>query len=388
MDKNNIFPNDIRKSEINKFVGGIAKKRPIQVATRCAAHHVGTTLAGTTAGVTYRYSHVMKTECHSLQFGFANFYPTVTTESSNGNPITIAVALEYNGLMTRLFFGGVRNKTLDIGGFALTDPIYRDIPVGATFFTRIWVSVPTDGQTYPQGLGLIGSSGEGKSTGDQVNTTGALGASTESGYGPSVIIGVPAKDDAVAFALIGDSMVGDANGDGWPVLEVQNKYGYSILSRPGSDVTTMQQNSGNAYRMRLLQYFTHAIVTFGANDWNLPASFATQEGYIKDLWRNLKSIGLVVYQSTSTPRTTSTDNWATVGNQTVYSGNSYNTKRATFNQNLRAGLYPVNVLDVAAVIETASDSTGLWKAGFTGDGIHPLSAAKDAITASINLGLK
>ena len=364
-----------------------AATKPIQVATRCATHHVGTTLAGTVAGVTYRYSHVMNTECSNLQFVFTNFYPTVTSESSNANAITIAVTLEYGGLNSRLFFKGSRTKLIDQGGMAVTDSMFRDIPVGATFYTKVWVSVPVDGNTYPQGLGLIGSSGEGKSAGDQTLVTGALGASTESGYGPSAIIGIPVKDDAVAFALIGDSMVGDANGDGWPVLAVQDKYGYSILSRPGSDVTTMQQNSGNAYRMRLLKYFTHAIVTFGSNDWNLPATFATQEGYIKDLIRNLKTMGLEVYYATSCPRSTSTDAWVTTGNQTVYAGNSYNTKRQTFNTNMRNGAYGVKVLDVAAVVETLPGSTGVWKSGMTGDGIHPVMSTKLSIVANINLGL-
>lgn len=381
---------------------GMPAVKPIAVATRTAAHHVGSTVAGTAAvagqtgasagGDTYRYAHVMKTPCHSLQFVFANFYPTVTTESSNANAITIAVTLEYAGLVQRLFFaGGKRTVTIDQGGIAVTEPIWKDIPEGATFYTKTWVSVPVNGDTYPVGLGLIGSSGEGKSAGDLTLTAGALGASSASGFGPSVIVGVPFDKEAVAFALIGDSMVGDANGDGWPVLEVQDRFGYSILSRPGSDVTTMQQNSGNAYRMRLMKYFTHAICTWGSNDWNLPATFAVQEGYVKDLWRSLQSMGLIMYQATTCPRTTSTDNWSTTANQTAYAGNSYNTKRATFNANLRNGVYSplgIRVLDVAGAIETAPDATGVWKPGsITGDGIHPTAPGKVLMNTAIDLGL-
>lgn len=372
--------------------------KPIQLATRCGAHHVGTTLAGTAAvagqtgaaagGVTYRYAHVMKTEARSLQIVFANFYPTVTTESSNANDITVSVTIEYDGLIQRLHFDGQRTKTISQGGMVITDPVWKDIPEGATFYTRTWVSVPVDGNTYPQGLGLVGSLGEGKSVGDLTLSAGAAGVSTESGYGPTAIVGVPTDPNAIAFALVGDSMVGDANGDGWPVLAVQDNYGYSILSRPGSDVTTMQQNSGNAYRMRLMKYFTHAICTWGSNDWNLPSTFAVQEGYVKDLWRSLQAMGLNVYQSTTCPRSTSTDNWATLANQTVYAGNSYNTKRATFNAKLRTGAYGslgVNVLDVAALIETAPDASGVWRAAYTGDGIHPLAPPKALMVFAANL---
>lgn len=367
--------------------GRFGSKKPIQVATRCSAAHTGATRAGTVAGTNYRWSHVMNTECSNLQFVFTNFYPTVTTESSNANAITIQVALEYNGLVTRLHFNGEANKTLDQGGMAMTDPIMRNIPKGATFFTRVWVSVPVDGNLYPTGLGLVGSSGEGKTVGASVvNATGALGASAEDAYGPAAIVGVPYDNDAVAFALVGDSMVGDINGDGWPVLAVQDKYGYMILSRPGSDVTTMEQNSGNVYRQRLLQFATHAIVTFGANDWNLPASFVAQEGYIKQLWDTLDVLDLVVYHSVTTPRSTSSDAWATVQNQTTYNGNSYDVKRKLFNANLRGGKYPVKVLDAASAVETFPES-GIWKPGFTGDGIHPLASGKTAIINAIALGL-
>lgn len=402
-DRKNYYPDQIIELPLNFAESLVAanmaeaiptvQKKPIQIATRCSANHVGTTLVGsvpvdgqtgaTAGGVTYRYAHVMKTKARDLQLVFTNFYPTVTSESSNTNAIIVAVTLEYAGLVQRLFFNGKRTVTIDQGGIAITDPFWRDIPEGATFYTKVWVAVPATGNTYPQGLGLVQSLGEGKGTGDLTLNAGALSNSTEAGYGPSAIIGVPVRDDAVAFALVGDSMVGDANGDGWPVMAVQDKYGYSILSRPGSDVATMQANSGNAYRMRLMKYFTHAICTWGANDWNLPTTFAVQEGRIKDLWRSLQEMGLTVYQGTTTPRSTSTNGWVTVENQTVYAGNSYNTKRQTFNTNLLNGVYDVRVLDVAGAVETAEGAPGVWKAGFTGDGIHPLLAGKTAMVANI-----
>lgn len=355
--------------------------KPIVVATRTACNHTGNTKAGTVVGETYRWAHVMKTRCTELQIGFANFYPTVTSESSNANDFTIGLSLEYNGLVTRLHFQGEHLKLVSQGGFVLSDPVNRDIPVGATFFIRVFISVPVDGNVYPTSIASVSALGDGKTTGDVTSTTGALAANSGEGFAPCVIIGKPDDPNAIAFALIGDSMVGDANIDGWPIQAVQNNYGYMILSRPGSDVSTMESNSGNVYRMRLLQYATHAIVTFSANDWNLATTYAAQETLIKNLWAVLLRMGLVVYQSTGTPRSTSTDNWNTVANQTTYTGNSYNVKKNTFNSNLRNRAYPgIIPLEIAAAVE-ASD--GIWRPAFTGDGIHPLQIGKAAILNSI-----
>lgn len=363
-------------------------KKPIFVATRTTAHHTGTTLAGTVAGVTYRYAHVMNTECNSLQLAYANFYPTATSESSNANAITIAVSIEYNSQITRLFFNGERNKTLAQGGLALTDPILKSIPKGATFYTRTWVSVPVDTNTYPQGIALNSTLGDGKGTGDLSLNTGALTSSTEQGYGPVAIIGVPVNDDAVAFALIGDSIIANGDGKGWPVQAVQDNYGYTILSRPSSTVDSMEFSSGNVYRLRLAKYCTHAIINYGTNDFNGTPTLATMVDHFQDLWKLLQGMGVTVYHSTTMPRTTSTDSWATIGNQTPVSANSYNTKRATFNANLRGDAYSsfgIRVLDVAKAVETASTSAGVWNPTHTSDGIHPLQAGVDAVVNSITL---
>lgn len=371
-----------------KLSGATLSKKPIFVATRTTAHHTGTTLAGTVAGVTYRYAHVMNTECTSLQLIYANFYPTATSESSNANAITIAVSIEYNGQITRLFFDGERNKTLAQGGMSLTDPILKSIKKGETFYTRTWVSVPVDTNTYPQGIALDSALGDGKGTGDLSLNTGSLTSSTEQGYGPAAIVGVPVKDNAVAFALIGDSIVANGSGEGWPVQAVQDDYGYTILSRPSSTVDSMEFSSGNVYRLRLAKYCTHAIVNYGTNDFNGTPTLATMVDHFQDLWALLQGLGIIVYHSTTMPRTTSTDSWTSIGNQTPVSANSYNTKRATFNSNLRSDAYKsygIRVLDVAKAVESDSTSAGVWKKLYTSDGIHPLDAGVNAVVNSISL---
>lgn len=371
-----------------KNVKGFRAKKPIQVATRCTVYHEGTTMTGTVAGTTYRYEHKMRTACHNLQLVFGNHYPTSTSESSNANAITIQVAIEWNGQTTRLHFNGEAQKTIGQGGMAITDPILRDIPEGSTFYTRTWVSVATDGvDTVPQHL-LLDAAADGKAIGNVVTSTGGMtAASTERGYGPSAIIGIPDRDDAIAFGLYGDSIVTSPSSIGWPINLVEPDYGYIIASRPTATAAGLETSSGNVYRLRYVQFCTHVIMNFGTNDFNGAESYSAVIARFQDLWERIKSAGAEVYHSTTLPRTSSTDSWATTGNQTPVSANSYNTKRANFNASLRNGEFPVRVLDIAAAAETASASSGVWKAAYTADGIHPNTTSRDAMVAAADLGL-
>lgn len=360
---------------------GVPKKRPIQVATRCTVYHEGTTMNGTVAGTTYRYRHVMRSDCHDIQLVFGNHYATGTSESSNTNAITIQAAIEYNSQITRVHFDGEEKKTLGQGGMAITDPVLRNIPKDTVFYVRTWVSVPVDNDQVPQHLLMTGS-GDGKAAGNVATSTGALtSAPTEKGYGPSAIIGIPDADDAVAIGLIGDSIVAYADGTGWPVDLVEPDYGYIIMSRPTSTAASMESNSGNVYRLRYAQFLTHTIVNFGTNDFNSAEAFDPIYTRMQVLWKRLKAAGLEVYHSTTMPRSSGT--FTTLSGQTRVNTNSYDDKRKLFNSKLRSDpSVPVKVLDVAAIVEGAP---GVWMPNFTTDGIHPEQAAKDAILANIKL---
>jgi hypothetical protein len=328
----------------------------------------------------------MRTDCTNLQLVFGNHYASGTTESSNANAIIIEAAIEYNSQITRVHFDGEAQKKLSQGGMAITDPILRNIPKGATFQVRTWVSVEVDGVgTIPEHL-LMEETGDGKATGNVVNSTGGITAApTEKGYGPSAIIGIPDSDDAVAVGLIGDSIVAYANGKGWPVDLVEPDYGYIIMSRPTSTAATMESNSGNVYRLRYAQFLTHAIVNFGTNDFNGTEAFDPIWTRMQVLWKRLQAVGLQVYHSTTMPRSTSSDSWTTRAGQTKVTANSYDAKRKMFNSKLQGASQGlgVKVLDVASLVE--AENAGIWLPGFTDDGIHPLQAAKDAILAQIKI---
>jgi hypothetical protein len=96
--------------------------------------------------------------------------------------------------------------------------------------------------------------------------------------------------------------------------------------------------------------------------------------------------GQKICQTTSTPRTSSTDNWVTVANQTAI-GNPAN--RVTFNTSLRAGVSGMNVLiDTTSEVESSLNS-GLIAAPprITLDGTHYLQNGYILGASAINSSL-
>jgi lysophospholipase L1-like esterase len=93
-------------------------------------------------------------------------------------------------------------------------------------------------------------------------------------------------------------------------------------------------------------------------------------------------MGLPVFQNTITPSTTSTDSWATTGNQTPESSNAV---RVQVNDWIRTVPSPLSgYFEIADLAETARNS-GIWKAGYTSDGLHPNATGHSALAAGIDV---
>jgi lysophospholipase L1-like esterase len=131
----------------------------------------------------------------------------------------------------------------------------------------------------------------------------------------------------------------------------------------------------------------------------LQASLITQ-------WRSMNCLGPKIWQTTITPRpTSSSDGWTTVAGQTVNAAD--NPKRNLVNAWIRDGApmtaafaplaqntftalragdagHPLQgYIEVTDAIESARDS-GLWRApGFTTDGVHPSSMGHIAMSTAL-----
>lgn len=118
-------------------------------------------------------------------------------------------------------------------------------------------------------------------------------------------------------------------------------------------------------RIPFLKNHTYAICNYGINDVNIGVTLENLKSYLLSIWSYLATRGLIVYQATITPKTTSTDFYTTLVNQAVTANESV---RLGINAWLRdtsssGALAQSNgtltkILDTAATIET----DGKWNA--------------------------
>jgi lysophospholipase L1-like esterase len=161
--------------------------------------------------------------------------------------------------------------------------------------------------------------------------------------------------------------------------------------------------------MTLLNGCTAAICEYGINDlYDLGNNDVVVRGNLLKVWIELSVRGMKVYQTTITPRSTSTDGWVTTANQTPQNATIV-AWRTTVNDWIRAGSpidpttkaavavgtsgallagqagHPLTgYFEIADLAETARNSS-IWKAGYTTDGLHPTGTAAAALAAGIDV---
>jgi lysophospholipase L1-like esterase len=214
-------------------------------------------------------------------------------------------------------------------------------------------------------------------------------------YGPSAVLGI-ADPGAKAFLIAGDSIAngyGDGlpsgqhdftgvnaagqpwkNGGGYLARALSGKAGViniAVSADFGRKFSGEQPNASTARRQSMARYATDVICEYGRNDVSGASTSAQIQGYLITIWRRLARRGLTVHQTTITPKTTSTDSFMTVANQTVTTNDS---ARIAVNDWLRDGA-PLDATTFAAL---AVGATGLRK----GQPGHPLSTVIDAADAA------
>jgi lysophospholipase L1-like esterase len=172
-----------------------------------------------------------------------------------------------------------------------------------------------------------------------------------------------------SFLLVGDSIM-DGSGD-IPQLTgnsgfvarrlLSNKIGYSKIAVGGETTTLFLQNL--YLRTPLVKNHTGIICDYGINDVSGGSTLATIKANLLKIWKYFANKGLDVYQTTITPRTTSTDNWLTMANQTVtaqeiirISLNAWLRDSSSTGAVAQSGGDLTNVLDTAAPVE----NNGKW----------------------------
>lgn len=312
----------------------------------------------------------------------------VTTSASGvelgvGASATTTASIEYPaGVFTQLTFSGSATGTIANGSSLTSDYANVSIPSGATFYTRIYYT-STAGIVFST-TGVVGKLLQDTARGDAFNY-GASGivdqtmGGTITGpdtphvtFSPLAIIGVTNEP---SVCVIGDSIgfgyddTPDASGDmGMVARAIGPTFAYLNMS-----VSSDRANwwvSNHTQRLALTSYCSHIINELGFNDlFGAGRTVAQVQGDLETIWGLFSK---PVYQTTVTPRTTSTDGWTTTTNQTTTAGES---NRTTLNDWIRAGQPDVTAyFETADVMETARNS-GIWKAGYTNDGSHPIQSS-------------
>lgn len=331
---------------------------------------------GTDTGGNYRIQHDALCPAHGLRLVYANVVNNAGAETAGANNITVRAAIEAGGVYYPVLFGGKRDVVIEPGAVVTSDPVgFSCGPVAATnFYTRTYVTVASAGMTWP--LGFKGQGNDGTTHGTtetDKTTTGTITTAVERLYGPTAILGTPEAAEPFV-AIVGDSITAgfsDANDNSW-ITRALTTLGVPYINLSAASEAPFRWAS-NPYRYRrapLLDYCTHIICEQGINQINNTTEVLHAD--MLKVWQYLAATGLPVFQTTITPKVTSSDSYATLAGQTVTADES---KRLALNAYIRSAPAPLSgVIEIADLVESARDSGKFNVDGtankWTSDGIH------------------
>lgn len=352
--------------------------------------------AASETDITFKVKYEALADCSDLQFEYGNFFqdddPVRLTQLK---PLTLNATLEIGTMLYDMYFGTQGMiAVIPVGGQVKSDPIGIELRKGDTFFVRSHIITPSDSK-FPHNVISTAGNGEGKLTGDHTRSTTTFPSATLATYAPLAIYGTPLSKSFEAIACIGDSISIGANHEAiavdghiagevgfMQIAAMRSNRGFVSIGMNGQTSEGFRQNK-RFRRMALASKCNVAIVNYGTNDLAQQRTLASIQADLLDIWKALKLRGLKVYQTTITPRTTSTDAWATVANQTpinAHTAGGNTSQRSQLNDWIRSK--PSADLDgfieIADLTESARNS-GLWKVGTTPDGIHPNTATHQAM---------
>lgn len=350
---------------------------------------------------TCRSRHVAMDNMNDVKIALQNFYSwTTKSEGGTGATATVSASIEYpiNTLKQITFNNGLTTATIASGSTVFSDlvTLASTIPAGTPFWIRIYYANP-NGIIYSM-VGLAGDSNyEAYDTSASDNTMNTSWVPTNTFannvYYPAAVIGTTTKPSVL---ILGDSRA-EGQGDTTDTTELSGYerfigkfYAYSNQAVPGEafngDGSTYGWNQFHTERMKLAPYATHVISNYGINDIQNAQSTANIEIWIKNL---AALFTIPVYWMTYEPITTSSDTWATQGNQTT--NGTMKTKWDTINADLRRMSIPgvSGVIDVNKVAESYQQS-GKWITNgtasyYTADGIHASANLNKLYADSVNM---
>jgi lysophospholipase L1-like esterase len=360
----------------------------IPVASSASTFGSGTANWGSDTLRSWKNKHTMIVTAPSVSLEFVNWYPNGTGADVDApSAMTLRVGIEKAGSILPVKFAGADTVTIPPGGSIIADPVYIDGTAGDVFYTRVTATLAT-GNTYVYtGAADAGYAFNPAQDNSRSGTNYAGGANQS--VVPTRILGRPATAPARVFALVGDSIVQGA----LATTQYEGGYASGLLSagvpfvkiaKGGESAFNVTSLGGFSRRLSVITGCTDAIVEYGTNDAVAGRTAAQLQADLVTIYGRLTRMGIKrIWQTTITPRTTSTDSFATTANQTPVSGFAVGGARDQVNAWIRANTAGITgYIEVADAVESSRNS-GAWKPSFTTDGVHPSQTGHTAIASLV-----
>jgi len=324
---------------------------------------------------TTRFHIQHKNAFQDMVIAYSNHYSNGVL-IANTNVINVKASVEINGSIIPVYFNGKRTIEIGMGAVVYSDPVGCMVVPTDVVYIRTYFDAGSGG--YIAGnielKAMVNLSGvsDGLDYGSDKTDTGTV-TDTPSGsvYGPRGIFGV-IYSDYRSFLISGDSII-DGTGDNAQASTGNNGFaaryfyaqgiGCTKISSPGESSVQFFANLYN--RVDLIKNHTDVICNYGINDIDDGGSLATVKANLIKIWKYFKAKGLRVYHCTLVPKTTSTDTWLTLENQTVSAIeatrlgiNAWLKDQAATGAISQSGGTLDGVFDTAATVEDAA--TGKW----------------------------
>jgi lysophospholipase L1-like esterase len=319
-----------------------------------------------------------------LQVAFANIKDI--DEAGSGAALTVEASIEYPvGTITRLTWNGSTTQSIaDATIGALSDSLTIAIPKNALFYVRSFITgaggVPYNGVAGAGNFPLGGAEFAASGLSSKV-MSGTIAAGSAMVL-PCLIVG---PTTAPSCFLAGDSIThgfadvfNDLSCDlGILARSIGPYYGYVLSGYTGTSL--LQFNATSSKKLAaVLPYVTHVISGYGFNDLGDAGTAATVISRMATFAALSGMSTKKLFQTTITPKATSSDSFATEANQTAVNA----TERASLNKQIVAGLPGfAGHFDIGREMEGALYS-GKWRVDLglpTGDNTHPTAAVYQAM---------
>jgi hypothetical protein len=271
------------------------------------------------------------------------------------------------------------------------------IPAGAQFFERtvnLNASVTNfPVQVMPAGCSVLGLP-DGNVTTDQGNGAAIGATSTTNTFGAAALIGSINSAAARSFIVFGDSIafgqgdvtnVGAKGSSGWVARMLDNLgHTYFKLAMPGQSAYELSISYAKVAALVSVLKYSDVIFEHGVNDLRIGRTLAQILADQQTLYMNVIGPGVRRFQTTITPRTTSSNSWADVAGQSPQTDGNMASLNP-LNTAIRAGVANIDfVIETADAAMSARDSD-VWGGPFPPvlDGTHPTSARAAALATAL-----